>query len=583
MLQREAEEKGLEHFTTETLIAAMARIPDAPESGMRFLGFGAEDRYLTYRQIYAEAGRRAAHLTGLGLKKGDRLALMMVEAHEFVMSFLGGVLAGIIPTPISPPMTTKGNDNFLAAAARIIDDAGAKALLATESSRTFAEQVLARASGGARLLTTETAFAGDPPPFAPPRIDPSDVCFLQYTSGSTTSPRGVMVTHANLMANITAFLGPHGINGGPNDVAVSWLPLYHDMGLIGFILGPLVYIGPAVILPTTSFARDPRVWLRAIDKYRGTITYAPNFAYAQVVKRLRDQDLESLDLSCWRVAGCGAEPIHAPTLLGFAERLAPAGFRAEAFMPSYGLAEATLAVSIYPHDTALRIDRIDAEALKRGSAHPVAENNGRASELVSCGFPLPAHQVAIVNEEGRALPEREVGEILVKGPSVAKGYFQNPEATTAAWQDGWLRTGDLGYLADGELFVCGRSKELIIIRGANYYPQDIELTVRDLPGVKRGNVAAFSVNEGGEERLVILAEAGREFSIAREEQALRRAIATRIQEATGLEVHRVVLVPAGTLLRTTSGKLQRRKMKQLYEQGENREGNFLLSLSEVEG
>jgi fatty-acyl-CoA synthase len=563
MPQRKAEETSLEKFTSETLIAAMARIPDAPDSGMRFLGFGAEERYFTYKQLYAEAGRRAAHLAGMGLKKGDRLVLMTAEAHEFVMSFLGCVLAGVIPAPVSPPMATKAGDHFLANAARIIEDAGAKVLLTTESSKPFAEQILQRASADTRLAVTETAFAGDPPPFDQPRIGPEDICFLQYTSGSTTSPRGVMVTHTNLMANITTFLGPHGLNCGPGDVAVSWLPLYHDMGLIGFILGPLVYIGPAVILATTSFARDPRVWLKAIDKYRGTISYAPNFAYAQVVKRLRDQDLETLDLSCWRVAGCGAEPIHAPTLLSFAERLAPTGFRAEAFMPSYGLAESTLAVSIYPHDAPPRIDRVDAEALKLGRARPAAENNGKASDLVSCGPPLPDHQVAIVDEEGMRLPEREIGEVIVQGPSVTKGYFRNPEATAATWQDGWLFTGDLGYLAGGELFICGRSKELIIIRGANYYPQDIELTARDLSGIKRGNVAAFSVNEGGEERLVILAEAD-----PREGEGLRRAIATRIREATGLDVHRVALVPAGTLLRTTSGKLQRRKMKRLYEQRE---------------
>src|SRR5262245_19902709 len=403
MPQRGAEETPLERLTTETLITAMERIHDAPESGMRFLGPGAEERYFTYQHIYAEAGRRAAHLSdpaGLGLKKSDRLVLMMAEAHEFVMSFLGCVLAGIVPTPVSPPMATKGGEHFLATAARIMEDAGAKALLTTESSKPFAEQILQVGSGSARLVTTETAFAGDPPPFDPPQVSPEDICFLQYTSGSTTSPKGVMVTHANLMANITAFLGPHGLNGGPGDVAVSWLPLYHDMGLIGFILGPLIYIGPVVILSTTSFARDPRAWLKAIDKYRGTISYAPNFAYAQVLKRLRDQDLESLDLSCWRVAGCGAEPIHAPTLMNFAERLAPAGFRAEAFMPSFGLAESTLAVSIYPHDAPLRIDRIDAVALKRGRAHPATENNGKASDLVSCGFPLPDHQVAIVNEDG---------------------------------------------------------------------------------------------------------------------------------------------------------------------------------------
>ncbi|HKE03691.1 MAG TPA: fatty acyl-AMP ligase [Blastocatellia bacterium] len=551
----------------------MERIRDAPESGMRFLGPGAEERYFTYKHIYAEAGRRAAHLSdpaGLGLKKGDCLVLMMAEAHEFVMSFLGCVLAGIVPTPVSPPMATKGGEHFLATAARIMEDAGAKVLLTTESSKPFAEQILQVGSGSARLVTTETAFAGDPPPFDPPQVSPEDICFLQYTSGSTTSPKGVMVTHANLMANITAFLGPQGLNGGPRDVAVSWLPLYHDMGLIGFILGPLIYIGPVVILSTTSFARDPRVWLRAIDKYRGTISYAPNFAYAQVVKRLRDQDLETLDLSCWRVAGCGAEPIHAPTLLSFAERLAPAGFRAEAFMPSYGLAESTLAVTVHSREAPLRIDRVDAESLKQGRANPATENNGRASEVVSCGVPFPDHQVAIVDEEGRTLPEREIGEVIIRGPSVTRGYFGNPEATASTWRDGWLFTGDLGYLAGGELFICGRSKELIIIRGANYYPQDIELAARDLPGVKRGSVAAFVVNEGREERLVILAEAD-----AREGEALRRAIATRIREAIGLDVHRVALVTVGTLLRTTSGKLQRRKMKQLYERGEIPELEYL--------
>ena len=530
---------------------------------MRFLGPGAEERYFTYRQIYAEARHRAAHLSWLGLVKGDRLVLMMAEAHEFVMSFLGCVLAGIAPAPISPPMATKAGEHFLSTAARIIEDAGANAMLTTESSRPFAEQTLMRGRRCARLITTEAVFAGDPPPFDPPQVHPEDICFLQYTSGSTTSPRGVMVTHANLMANITAFLGPRGMNGGPGDVAISWLPLYHDMGLIGFILGPLVYIGPAVIIPTTSFARDPRVWLKAIDKYRGTISYAPNFAYAQVVKRIRDQDLDALDLSCWRVAGCGAEPIHAPTLRSFAERLAPAGFRSEAFMPSYGLAESTLAVSIHPHTATPRIDQIDAESLKRGRAHPATGNNGETSEIVSCGVPLPDHQVAIINEEGMMLPEREIGEVIVRGPSVTRGYFRNPEATAETWRDGWLRTGDMGYLAGGELYICGRSKELIIIRGANYYPQDIELAVRDLPGVKRGNAVAFSVNEGREERLVILAE-----SDTREGEHLRHAIASRIREEVGLDPHRVVLVPAGTLLRTTSGKLQRRKMKQLYEQGE---------------
>jgi fatty-acyl-CoA synthase len=566
MLQCKAEGTRSENLTTETFIAALERIPDARESWMRFIGYGAEERYFTYRQLYAEARLRAAHLGKLGLKKGDRLALMMIESHEFVLSFLGCVLAGIIPAPVPPPMTTKGGESYIATVARIIDDAGAKVLLTTETSKPFAQQALQSTSGSTSLVTPDTVFANEPPPFHPPDVHPDDICFLQYTSGSTTSPRGVMVTHANLMVNIAGFLGPHGMKVGPDDLGVSWLPLYHDMGLIGFILAPLIYIGPVVILPTTSFARDPRIWLRTIHKYRATITCAPNFAYAQVVKRLRDQDLETLDLSCLRVTGCGAEPIQASTLQGFAERLAPTGFRPESFLPCYGLAESTVAISIHSQGAPLRIERIDAEELKHGRAIPATDNNGRVSEVVSCGFPFPDHQLVIVNDEGAILPEREIGEIVVKGPSVAAGYFGNPEATAATWRDGWLYTGDRGYLADGELFICGRSKELIIIRGANYYPQDIEWVVRELPGIKRGNVAAIGVNEAGEERLVIIAE-----SDPREGEDPRLAIATRIQETVGLAVYRVVLVPVGTLMRTTSGKLQRRKMKQLYEQGELQE------------
>ena len=567
MLHRGTEESRLGNFTAKTLASALEKIPDAPDSWMRFIGFGAEEHCFTYRQLYEEAKGRAAHLAGLGLNKGDRLVLMTGEAHEFIMSFLGCVIAGIIPAPISPPMMAKGSENLAPAAARIVEDARAKVLLTTESTKPFAEQILERAGGETRLLTMESAFAETAPPFAPPQIHPEDICFLQYTSGSTTLPRGVMVSHANLMANMRGFMGQRGMYPGPEDVGVSWLPLYHDMGLIGFILGPLVYIGPMVVLATSSFARDPRIWLKTLHKYRGTITYAPNFAYAQVVKRLRDSDLENLDLSCVRIAGCGAEPIQAATLRSFAERLAPAGFRAEAFLPSYGMAEATLAITLHKPGAPIRTEFINADELKLGKAVPAINGNGR--ELVSCGFALPDHQLAIVGEDGATLPEREVGEIVFSGPSVTKGYFQNAEATAATWRNGWLCTGDLGYLADGELFVCGRSKELIIIRGANYYPQDIEWAVRDLPGVKRGNVVAFSINagsfsDGADEQLVIVAEAD-----SREDaEALRQAIRVRILEATGLEVFRVVLAPSGTLQRTTSGKLQRRKMKQLFEQGE---------------
>ena len=548
-------------FSDETLAAALARIPSKRESELRFIGFGPEEICLSYRQLYEEARRRGAHLTGRGFRKGDRLGLMISEAHEFIMSFVGCVLSGIIPVPLSPPMTARAGEYYLSTTARILTNAGARGLLTTESGRGFAEQVLQDVAHSPELMVVEKDFSTEPTELIPPRLTPEDVCFLQYTSGSTSTPRGVMVTHANLMANISAFLGPVGVNVGPEDVGVSWLPLYHDMGLIGMVLGPLIYVGPLIILSTTSFARDPRSWLKAIDKYRGTITFAPNFAFAQVLKRLRDQDLEKLDLSCLRVVGCGAEPIQAATLRSFAERLAPVGFRAETLLPSYGLAESTLAVSLHRLGTPIRTEYLDLEALAQGIARPISPEAKTAVELVSCGFPLPDHDVAILNDDGERLGEREIGEITVQGKSVAQGYYENPTATASTWRHGRMHTGDLGYLADGELFVCGRKKELIIIRGANYYPHDIEATVRELPGIKRGNVTAFSTRRDGVERLIVVAEAD-----PREGEELRQAIATRILEALGLEVGEVVLIPVGGLPRTTSGKLQRAKVAQLYEE-----------------
>ncbi|MBK9314670.1 MAG: fatty acyl-AMP ligase [Acidobacteria bacterium] len=562
MLLQQIEDSGIGN-DGKTLISALAGHPHIPEYGFRFIGFEREERFYDYAQVRTEALRRAAHLAGQGIIKGDRIALMIAEAHEFVLTFLGAVHAGIIPVPISPPMTAKSGENYLATVARIVSQSGARLLVTTETSLGFAESLGTMISGDARIVTVNGIFEGDPPEFTAPEIGPQDICFLQYTSGSTTAPRGVMVTHANLMNNTSHFFGQNGFGRRKDDLGISWLPLYHDMGLIGFILGPLIHHGPVIILPTTSFARDPRSWLRAIHKYRATITYAPNFAYGHVLKRLRDQDLAELDLSCLRVAGCGAEPIHAGTLRAFAERLAPTGFRASAFVPSYGMAESTLAITNRRQQDPFRTLLIDAGQLKQGRAHPITDDKRQAVEIVSCGRWFPDFEVRIVDDQGNILNDGEVGEIAVKGPSVAAGYFNNPEATASAWRDGWLHTGDRGFIDAGELFVCGRNKELIIIRGANYYPQDIEWQVRDLPGVKRGNVCAFSIEDNDEERLIVLVEAD-----PRECEGLEKTVATAIQEAMGIEVHRVMLLPAGALLRTTSGKLQRNRMKQLYETGQ---------------
>lgn len=546
-----------------TLVSALARLPRGPERGFRFIGTDREERCFPYEELEAEAHRRAAHLAAMGLRKGDRVALVIPEPHEFVLTFLGASVAGLVPVPVFPRASFKAVDGYVDTLAHIVRTSGARVLLSMDRMKPILGGLAKRETGLSRVEMVPEAFSEATPPFEPPDVQPEDLCFLQFTSGSTSRPKGVMVSHTNLVANATAFLGPHGLDRRDEDVGVSWLPLYHDMGLIGFILGTLICDIPVVILPTESFARMPRLWLETITRFRGTITYAPNFAYQLVTKRVRDRDLERLDLSSVRVAGCGAEPIRAQTLRDFAERMAPAGFDARAFLPSYGMAESTLAVTFHPVSEPMVTDVVDADAMKRGEAIRADEDAATTLELVSCGVPFPGHDLRIVGEGGEQLGERRVGEVVVRGPSVTAGYYQNADATAEAYRDGWLHTGDLGYLADGNLYVCGRIKDLIIIRGANHYPQDIEWVVADLPKVRRGNVVAFSVMRDGVEQLVVAAEGN-----SGDAAELREAIVQKVNEELGLTPWHVCIVPVGTLPKTSSGKAQRRKTRQMFEEGE---------------
>ena len=493
------------------------------------------------------------------------MALVVPEGHEFVLSFLGACVAGVVPVPVFPRATFKNADGYVDILSHIVDAAGARALLTMGPMVPIVERVRERCETAEAVLLCESAFEGDSPAFDRPEVTPEDLCFLQFTSGSTSRPKGVMVTHSNLVANSSAFLGPSpGLDRVDADVGVSWLPLYHDMGLIGFILGTIVCDIPCVILPTAMFARSPGLWLELIHEHRGTITYAPNFGYELAAKRVKDRDLEKLDLSCIRVAGCGAEPIRAKTLRAFADRLKPAGFDGDkAYLPSYGMAESTLAISFHELGTPLVVDRVDAAAMRKGEALPAADGDESALELVSCGRPFEGHEVAIVGEDGRPLGERRVGEIVIKGPSVTAGYFRNADATAETWRNGWLHTGDLGYFAGGNLYVCGRVKDLIIIKGANHYPQDLEWVVGDLPGVRRGNVVAFSVMRDGTEELVLVAEGS-----SQEADDLKRSITRTVSETFGLQPMEVSIVPVGALPKTSSGKAQRRKTKAMFEQGE---------------
>lgn len=546
-----------------TFVEALARLPAGEQRGFRFFSSAGEELYFSYDSLRREATRRAGLLSQAGVEKGDRVALVIPEGHEFVLSFLGAVIAGAVPVPIFPRATFKASSDYVESVAHITEASGAELLLASEANAELVEPARTRVPALREIVLTEALFTAerDPGSFQPPEIHPTDLCFLQFTSGSTARPKGVMVSHQNLIANVTAFLGPHGLDRRESDVGVSWLPLFHDMGLIGFVLGPLVVDIPVVLLPTATFARGPRVWLETISKYRGTITYAPNFAYGLALKRLKPKDVETLDLSSLRIAGCGAEPIHAETLRGFAQALAPAGFRAEALLPSYGMAESTLAITFHPRGTPMAVDRVDAAKLRQGVVEGVGDEAGQeALEIVSCGMTFPDHEVRILDEQGQVLPERRVGHVVTRGPSVCSGYFENPEATQASLPgDGFLHTGDLGYLADGRLYLCGRSKDLIIIRGANFHPQDIEWAVSEIDGVRRGNVVAFSTPISGEERLILAVECA-SFDASQ----VRAKVAARVNEAFGLAPHHVATVTVGSLPKTSSGKLQRAKTRDLY-------------------
>jgi fatty-acyl-CoA synthase len=551
-----------------TLVQAVRELASDDVRGFVFVGTDGAERLYTFQAIAAEAERRAARFCSV-LCKGDRVALVIPEGDEFVLSFLGALFAGVVPVPIYPQLGFKNIASYHETVAHIVTASGASILVTTAATKPFVDPVAERVPSLRCISTIDDLGGGGP---ADRNVLPDDLAFLQFTSGSTSRPKGVAVTHANLAANAEAFM-IHGVRRDPErDKGVSWLPLFHDMGLIGFVVGPLFTHVPCVFLPTASFIRSPRLWTDKIDEHRGTITYAPSFAYALAAKRLRDKDVEGLDLSCLRVAGCGAEPIRVRALNDFAARLAPARFDARAFLPSYGMAEATLAISFMPLGEGLRTDDVDVDALTKGEARPSTAAGPSRQGVVDCGAPFPDHELAIIDESGRRLGDRRVGQIVVRGPSVTRGYFQDPDLTDQTLKpiaadddptrEPWLHTGDLGYVVGGRLFVCGRVKDIVIIRGRNYYPNDVEWAVTELAVVRRGNVVAFGAEVDGEEQLVVCCE-GTSSDAAAIQEAARACIAAHF----GLTVHEVVVAPPASLPRTSSGKPQRRKTRQMYLEG----------------
>jgi fatty-acyl-CoA synthase len=533
------------------------------DAGYVFLADGIETRR-SFADLRLAALGVARALREAGLRPGDLATLVIGDAEQFLTTLCGASLAGIIPASLYPPVAAGNPSAYLEATARIIRLAGARAVITTGDLRQQFDDLRASCPSIDVVLSRETLDARPLEPDHTALLD--DIALVQFTSGSTAVPKGVVLTHRSLSANIDAINGPAGLGSSAADSALSWLPLYHDLGLIGIALRPLYCGRPAVLLTPQAFVKRPAEWLRAISRHRTTVSFAPNFAYALCVRRVKDRDLEGLDLSCWRVAGCGGEPIHAPTLAAFAEKFAPVGFHETSFLPSYGLAEHVVAATFAPRGRRPRVEHMPADDLTE--RRPAAPNNGSAGSaamLVSCGRPFPGHRLRILDQHGRELPERHVGEIALAGPSVMLGYYKQDDLTAATLRNGWLHTGDLGYVSAGELFVCGRVKDIIIVNGRKYHPQDLEWGVEDLAGIRRGRIVAFGApRHGGPDRVVIVAEPSGTVP----SDILSDAIRRRIGDVCGLSVDDVVLVPSGTVARTTSGKVQRAAIKARYERGE---------------
>ena len=517
---------------------------------------------LSYAQL-AEAGRgMAGALQALGVAPGDCVALMLPSGLDFFRCFVGILMAGAVPVPMYPPARPAQLEDHLLRQAGILRNCEAPVLITFDAVRPLA-RMLTGLVPGLRHVRTPADLHGAQAEVAATGAD--DLALIQYTSGSTGDPKGVMLSHRNLLANIRAWGRAIGL--GSTDVAVSWLPLYHDMGLIGAWLGSLYHGCPLVLMSPLDFLARPERWLWAIHHHRGTVTAAPNFAFELCVKRLADQPLDGLDLSSCRLAANGAEPVSADTLARFAETFAPFGLRPEALAPVYGLAESTVGLCVPPPGRGVRVDRVAVEPMRaRGVADPVPEG-AEGLRFIACGPPLPGHEIRVVDEAGKPLPERRVGRLQFCGPSATRGYYRNPEASAKLMDDGWLASGDYAYLADGEVYITGREKDLIIRGGRNFYPYDLEQVIGELDGVRKGCVAVFGVvgAEAADERLVVVAET-READAA-QRSALEQRIAGAAVAQIGVPPDEVVLAPPHAVLKTSSGKLRRAAVREAYLNG----------------
>ncbi len=523
----------------------------------------SSEEIITYGQVWQAALSVAAGLQQLGLKEGETVAIMLPTHPHFFYAFFGVLLAGGVPVPIYPPFRLHLLESYAKTEARILSNAEVRVLITFDQAEKLSH-LLKSFVPSLKHVTTVPELLKATPLTQHFHATAKQPALIQYTSGSTSDPKGVLLTHQNLLTNIQGY--GKAIHVNRDDVTVSWLPLYHDMGLIGMWLGSLYYGIPLILLTPFTFLNHPERWLWAIHYHRGTLSGAPNFAYELCLRKIDAAELEGLDLSSWRIAANGAEKVYPHTLQQFSDKFAAFGFKRSTLLPVYGLAESTVALAIPDNPRDFRLDHIERKRFEENK-EALATNDTDALTFVSCGKPIADHAIRIVDEYYQDIPERHVGKLLFRGPSSMQGYYNNPAATQAIYHDGWFDSGDLAYLAEGELFITGRHKDLIIKAGRNLYPAEIEEIVGKLPGIRQGCVTAFGIVDEVKrtEQLVVVAE-------TREKNKAKRAsLLAGIQEtmANMLDIipDHIVLVAPHIVPKTSSGKLQRAACKKMYLEG----------------
>ena len=558
--------------TTRTIVEALEwhaeHSPDRVQVHLR--GDDGHETPLTNGALWQAAVDVANGLLGRGLRQHETVAIMLRTEPAFFSSFFGTLLAGGVPVPMYPPFRVDRIEEYAQRQVGILRNADARLMITFTEVERLAALLLGQAPALSGVVTAdELARKGATTPTGRLRTRSSgdEPALIQYTSGSTSHPKGVLLSHANLLANIRAL--QQGLDIRPDDVAVSWLPLYHDMGLIGAWLGTMYVGAPLALMSPLAFLARPSRWLWALHTHRGTLSPAPNFAYDLCSQRIPDADLEGLDLSSVRMLLNGSETVRPESLRRFITRFVPYGLKPESLLPVYGLAECSVGLAAPPPDRGPRIDRIVRGVFQEsGRAHTAAGQDKSALEFVSCGHALPDHEIRVVDGAGRPAGDRREGHVQFRGPSAASGYYRNADATRELVRDdGWLETGDLGYLADGELFLTGRQKDLIIKGGRNLHPHEAEEVVGQVAGVRNGRVAAFGVSDSdrGTERFVVVAETRQTSSDERER--LRAEITDLLASTLGMPPDVVVVTSPGAVLKTSSGKIRRAATRDAYLSG----------------